>query len=162
DFVVEILLTLSDTRAADHDPRGALAAAERAVKAGPDDPQARVALGAALFDMCRIDDAEKAVALALGRDPKSADAFWLRGRILTSKGDEKGADKAFTRAVALDGERFEMPFRISEDAFAKMAEEVLEDLPAEVREYMQNVALTIEDVPDVADFAKNDPPLSPG
>jgi predicted Zn-dependent protease len=51
DFLGEILLTLSDARASDHDPRGALELSERAAKLSPEDALSRVALGAAQFDM---------------------------------------------------------------------------------------------------------------
>ena len=162
DFLLEVLLTLSDARAADHDPKGALDAAERAAKAAPDDPMARVALGATQFDTCKLDDAEKAVAQAIDRDPRCADAYWLRGRIATAKSDDAAADKAFNRAIQLDGERFQKPFRIAEDGFAKLMEESLEELPAQVKKYLKNVAVTVEDVPDLERLTHTDPPLSPG
>lgn len=162
DFLLEVLLTISDARAADHDPKGALAAAERAAKAAPDDPMARVALGATLFDNCRLSDAEKSVAQAIDRDPRCADAYWLRGRILTAKCDDAGADKAFARAVQLDGDRFQTPFRLAEDAFAKLMEESYEELPEQVRSYLKNVAVAVEDVPDLERLMSSDPPLSPG
>jgi predicted Zn-dependent protease with MMP-like domain len=162
DFLLEVLLTLSDARAADHDPKGALELAERAARIAHDDPMARVALGAALFDMCRIDDAEKAAAQAIDRDPRCADAYWLRGRVLTAKGDHAGADKAFARAVQLDESRFQPPFRIDEDAFAKLMEESLEELPEQVKSYLKNVAIVVEDLPDMERLTANDPPLSPG
>jgi predicted Zn-dependent protease with MMP-like domain len=162
DFVVELLLTLSDARAADHDPKGALELAERAAKAAPDDPMARVALGAALFDMCRLDEADKAVAGAVDRDNRCADAYWLRGRVLTARGDHDAADKAFARAIQIDSERFQKPFRVTEDAFAKLMEESLEELPQQVRDFLKNVAIIVEDVPDVDEMKKLDPPLSPG
>jgi predicted Zn-dependent protease with MMP-like domain/predicted Zn-dependent protease len=162
DFLFEVLLTLSDARAADHDPKGALEVAARAQKASPDDPMARVALGAAQFDVCKIDDAEKSVAQAIDRDPRCADAFWLRGRILTAKGDDAGADVAFARAVKLDHERFQNPFRIAEDGFAKLMEESYDELPAQVKDYLRNVAVTVEDVPPLERLTSSDPPLSPG
>lgn len=162
DFLLEVLLTLSDARAADHDPKGALEVAERAAKAAPDDAMARVALGAAQFDSCHIDDAEKSVAQAIDRDPRCADAFWLRGRILTAKGDDEGADKAFARAVQLDAARFQKPFRLAEDGFAKLMEESYEELPTQVKNYLKNVAVTVEDVPDLSRLTSSDPPLSPG
>lgn len=162
DFRLEVLLTLSDARAADHDPKGALDVAEHAVKRAPDDPMARVALGAALFDTCRLGDAEKAVAQAIDRDPRCADAFWLRGRICTAKGDHAAADKAFARACQLDEERFQQPFRVDEDTFTKLMEESLEELPAPVRKYLKNVAVAVEDLPDLERLTANDPPLSPG
>ena len=161
DFAVEVHLTLSDVRAADHDPRGALAAADLAVKLAPDDAMARVARAAALFDLCQVDEAEKIVAQAVDRDPRNADAWWLRGRIHTIRGHHDKADKAFERAIALDGERFQPPFRIDEDQFAKVIEEAMAELPEVVRGALKNLDVIVEDLPDVAVLMKSDPPLSP-
>ena len=161
DFVVEVYLTLSDVRAASHDPHGALAAADIAVKLAPDDAMARVARAAALFDLCRVDEAEKIVAQAVDRDARNADAWWLRGRIHTIRADHDKADKAFERAVALDAERFQAPFRITEDSFAQIIEEAMAELPEVVRAAMKNVDVIVEDLPNVALLIKSDPPLSP-
>ncbi len=161
DFAVEVWLTLSDVRASDHDPHGALAAADGAVALAPDDAMARVARACALFDLCRVDEAEKIAALAIDRDKNNADAWWLRGRIHTIRKDEEKAEKAFERAVALDGERFQPPHRISEDGFAKVIEEAMGELPEPVKNAMKNVDVIVEDVPDVEVLKKSDPPLSP-
>lgn len=161
DFAVEVWLTLSDVRASDHDPEGALAAADAAVALAPDDAMSRVARACALFDLCRVDEAEKIAAQAIDRDKNNADAWWLRGRIHTVRKDHDKADKAFERAVALDGERFQPPFRISEDGFAKVIEEAMAELPDPVKNAMKNVDVIVEDVPDVAVLAKSAPPLSP-
>lgn len=161
DFAVEVWLTLSDVRASDHDPHGSLAAADAAVALAPDDAMARVARACALFDLCKVDEAEKITAQAIDRDGKNADAWWLRGRIYTLRKDNDKAEKAFARAVALDGERFQPPFRIDEDTFAKVIEEAMEELPEPIQAAMKNVDVIVEDVPDVAVLAKSDPPLSP-
>jgi len=161
DFAVEVWLTLSDVRAADHDPHGALAAADAACKLAPDDAMARVARAAALFDLCRVDEAEKIVAQAIDRDPRSADAWWLRGRIHTTRGDHDKADKAFERAVSVDGERFQPPFRIAEDQFARLIEEAMAELPEPIVKAMKNVDVIVEDLPEVEALKKSDPPLSP-
>ncbi|MCC7108966.1 MAG: metallopeptidase family protein [Deltaproteobacteria bacterium] len=162
DFAVEVWLTLSDARGSDHDPKGALVAAEKAVALAKDDAAARVALGTARFDLCELDDAEKHVGQALDRDPRSADAWWLRGRIHTVRGDHAAADKAFAKAAQLDPVRFAPPFRVDEDSFARLMEESLEELPEQVRSYLKNIAIAVEDVPALEQVAKNDPPLSPG
>ena len=161
DFALEVWLTLSDVRASDHDPAGALHAAEQAVTLAPDDAMARVAKGAALFDLCRVDDAEKLVAQAIDRDPRCADAWWLRGRVHTLRAEHDKADKAFERAISMDAERFAKPFRVSEDSFAKILEEAYEELPEKIRAYLHNVAVIVEDLPDVEALKKCDPPLSP-
>jgi predicted Zn-dependent protease with MMP-like domain len=162
DFALEVLLTLSDCRAADLDPRGALAAADEACALAKDDAMARLARAAALFDLCELDESEKAIAQCIDRDPRLPDAYWLRGRLLTVRGDEAGANKAFAKAVALDEERFHAPHRVSEDAFAELMEASLADLPEVVRKYLKNVAISVQDVPELARMKSNDPPLSPG
>lgn len=162
ELELELLLILSDCRAADHDPYGALEAADAAVERDRDDATARLARAAALFDLARFDEAEKAVGQALDRDPRLADAYWLRGRLRTALGDDEGADKAFERAVGLDPDRFSPPHRISEDEFVALMEEALEDLPEPVQRYLKNVAIAVEDLPPLERLQENDPPLSPG
>lgn len=162
DFELELLLTLSDCRAADLDPRGALEAAEAAVALDRQDAVARLALGAALFDLWRFDDADKAVSQALDREPRLADGHWLRGRILTAKGDEDGAERAFNKAISYDPERFSAPRRCTEDEFVAMMEEALEELPDPVQDYLKNVAISVESTPPPARLQENEPPLSPG
>jgi predicted Zn-dependent protease with MMP-like domain len=161
-YKLELLLTLADCRAADHDPRGALAAAEAAHALDKTDPAALLAVASAKFDLCELDEAERLIARAIDQDAHFADAFWLRGRILTSKGDDKGAERAFDRAVLIDRERFSPPVRIDEDAFVKLMEQSLSELPEKVRSYLKNVAVAVEDIPPVARLKESDPPLSPG
>jgi phytoene dehydrogenase-like protein/tetratricopeptide (TPR) repeat protein len=162
DFHVEVLLTLSDVRAADHDPEGALQAADEAVEKDKDDAMARLARASALFDLCRLDEAEKVLGQAIDRDSRLADAYWLRGRLLTVRGQPDDADKAFQRAVALDPERFRPPYRVAEDAFVQVMEKALEELPEPVRKYLKNVSVAVEDVPGMERLTASQPALSPG
>lgn len=161
-FHVELLLTLADCRAADHDPAGAREAAKAALDKDKDDPASMLALASAEFDLCEIDEALKLVARAIERDPHFADAFWLRGRILTAQGDNAGAERAFDRAVLIDRERFSPPVRVDEDNFVRIMEQSLEDLPEKVRSYLKNVAIAVEDVPAIDRLKESSPPLSPG
>lgn len=162
ELLLDVLLSLSDCRAADHDPMGALDAAEEAVELMPADAQARLARAAALFDLCRLDEASKAIAQALDREPRMADAYWLRGRLLTVQGDEAGAKRALERAVNLEPERFFVPTDVSEDEFVRIMEESLDDLPEQVSSYLKNVAIAVEDLPNMERLRLSDPPLSPG
>lgn len=162
DFHIDLLLTLSDCRGADLDPRGALAAAEEAMKLDADDPQARICVASARFDLGQLDEAEQLVAQAIDRDPRLPDAYWLRGRVLTLKGDDEGADRAFERACLIDPDRFSAPVRMDEDAFARAMEESLKELPEKVQTYLSNVAIAVEDTPPLDRLQQSDPPLSPG
>jgi predicted Zn-dependent protease with MMP-like domain/predicted negative regulator of RcsB-dependent stress response len=161
DFALEVWLTLADVRGADHDPVGALAAADVAVSLDKDDPMTRVARASALFDLGRLDEASAEVAKAIDKDPRCADAWWLRGRLATVKGDHAAADKAFEKAVSYDGDRFQPPFRIDEDAFAAVLEAAMAELPDVIRNAMKNVSVIVQDLPDLEVLQKSDPPLSP-
>jgi predicted Zn-dependent protease with MMP-like domain len=162
DFHIDLLLTLSDCRGADLDPRGALEAAIEASKLDPEDPQARICVASARFDLGNLDEAEQLVAQAIDRDPRLPDAYWLRGRILTLKHDDEGADRAFERACLIDPDRFSAPVRMDEDRFAKAMEESLRELPQKVQDYLSNVAIAVEDTPPLDRLQQSDPPLSPG
>jgi predicted Zn-dependent protease with MMP-like domain len=161
DFALEIWLTLADVRGADHDPAGALAAADVAVSLDKDDPMTRVARASALFDLGRLDESTAEVAKAIDKDPRCADAWWLRGRLATVKGEYTAADKAFEKAVSYDSDRFQPPFRIEEDAFASVLEAAMGELPEVVRNAMKNVSVIVQDLPDLDVLKKSDPPLSP-
>lgn len=161
DFALEVWLTLADVRGADHDPQGALVAADVAVSLDKDDPMGRVARASALFDLVRLDDATAEIAKAIDKDSRCADAWWLRGRLATIKGDDVAADKAFTRAISYDGERFQPPFRISEDEFAKVLEAAIAELPEVVAAAMKNVSVIVEDLPNLDMLKQRDPPMSP-
>ncbi len=161
DFALEVWLTLADVRGADHDPEGALAAADTALELDKQDPMVRVARASALFDLCRLDDASKEIAKAIDLDPRSADAWWLRGRLLTVQAKHDDADKAFAKAISYDGERFQAPTRISEDDFAGVIEAAMAELPQVVKDALKNVSVIVEDIPDIEVLIKSAPPLSP-
>ena len=161
DFALEVWLTLADVRGADHDPVGALAAADVALSLDKDDPMTRVARASALFDLCRLEEATGEVAKAIDKDPRCADAWWLRGRLATVTGDHAAADKAFARSVSFDGDRFQPPFRIDEDAFAGVIEAAMAELPEVIKGAMKNVSVIVQDLPELEILKKSDPPLSP-
>jgi predicted Zn-dependent protease with MMP-like domain/predicted negative regulator of RcsB-dependent stress response len=161
EFAVELWLSLADVRGADHDPRAALTAAQKAVELDPEDAIARVTKGACLFDLCEVDEAEKLAAQAIDLDSRCADGYWLRGRVLSARGQHDEADKSFSRAVKLDSDRFQAPYRLSEDAFAEHLERAIEELPEKLRAHMKNVSVIVQDLPDMESLRSADPPLSP-
>jgi predicted Zn-dependent protease with MMP-like domain len=162
DLLVGVLLLLAEARGAMREPRAALDAARRAVEVAPDSPEVRVALADARFDLCDLRGARDEVRQALELDPKCADAHWALGRIETASRDMAAADAAFEKAVRLDPERFFRPTRVTETELVALVEEGLAELPEAVRDFMKNVAITVEDVPAMERLTDQDPPLSPG
>lgn len=162
EFLVDVLVLLSEARSAGRDPRGALAIAERARELDREDPATHLSVATARFDLCDLEGARRDLEAAMRLDRRLADGFWLLGRIETAEGREAEADKAFRRAVQIDPESYSPPTRVTEDELAAIVEEGLEELPDKVRDYLENVAVAIEDSPDLDRLRENDPPLSPG
>ncbi len=161
-FAGDVWMALAEARHVMYETRAALAAAEQAVKAVPESAEARLVKAGILFDLGQLDDSEKVLAQALDRDGRLAEAYGLRGRVLTVKQDHAAADKAFARAHALAPDVFPLPVRMDEDTFVAHMEKTIERLPPAVRDYLNNIAIMVEDVPDVATFCEGDEPLSPG
>lgn len=162
ELLVDALLLLAETCGALHDPEGALRAAERAATLDAEYAGAQVALASARFDMCDLDGAGAAARRALEIDPETAEAHWALGRLATARGDQAAAAAAFAAASKLDPDHFAPPVRVSEDELERLVEEGLAELPAEVRAFMKNIAIVIEDTPTLERLTGQDPPLSPG
>jgi predicted Zn-dependent protease with MMP-like domain len=162
ELQVDVLMLLAETLGALHDPRGALDAAERAVALDETYPGTQVALASARFDLCDLDGARAAARHALELDPDSAEAHWALGRLESARGDVAAADKEFAAATKLDPEHFTPPTRVTEGELSRLVEEGLAELPVEVRDFMKNIAIVIEDTPALERLTDQDPPLSPG
>ncbi|MDQ6709735.1 MAG: metallopeptidase family protein [Candidatus Dormibacteraeota bacterium] len=84
-------------------------------------------------------------ALAMAEDP----ATWhLLGRIQTWLGSPRATD-AFRRAARLDPDRFSLPFRVSREQFAALADEAFAAIPAEFRARMDNTLVVVDDLPEL-------------
>jgi tetratricopeptide (TPR) repeat protein len=78
-----------------------------AVRLVPDDPSLRVALCEELIAAGDLDAAEQEITVLLERWPGDPDAWLVRGRLRSRRGDTAGAALAYEQAMALepDGER---------------------------------------------------------
>ncbi|GAC1484774.1 MAG: hypothetical protein PVSMB9_10660 [Candidatus Dormibacteria bacterium] len=59
------------------------------------------------------------------------------------------ATMAFARAAMLDPDAFLIPFRVSRDRFAALAEEAFAAIPEQFRARMDNTMVVIDDLPDL-------------
>ena len=160
-FKLELLLALSDCRAALSDAYGALELAIEAAKMAPDDAHAQITLANAHFDLCEIDDAEAVLKKALNIESDLPDAFYLQARMLTSQNKHDEADELFQKANALAGERFALPFRRSAADFEKDIEGAFSQMPKGLAAYLKKTSLSVRDLPELGALKENDPPLSP-
>jgi predicted Zn-dependent protease with MMP-like domain/Flp pilus assembly protein TadD len=144
------------------DARDALARLDAARASLPGDLDVRLERGAALFELCRFEDAAAQYREAIGVAPDEPAAHHGLGLALERLGDAREAERRFARARDLAPEAYLPPVEIPPDEFERVVEDALAGLPEPVRRYLSNVAIAVEDLPTADELAASDPPLSPG
>lgn len=157
----EALVDEAATLLDEGDARGALQRAEAALEACPGHLDALLERGLALFELCRFDEAKSQLLEVLRRSPDEAWAHHTLGLIAERRGEAAEAARRLTRASRLVPEEFPRATPLSAEAFDAAVEDALAALPAQLRDYLSNVAITVEDIPMEEDLRDADPPLSP-
>jgi predicted Zn-dependent protease with MMP-like domain/Tfp pilus assembly protein PilF len=119
-------------------------------------------LAGALFDQLRFDDARVAALRAIRSDPHNPEAAAVRGMLRERRGDHRGAARDFLRAARLDPDGFPPPEPLSDAMITAVVEEAKRDLHPSVRNYLDQVAFVVEEVPSEALCREFDPPALPG
>jgi predicted Zn-dependent protease with MMP-like domain len=139
----------------------ALAALDEALRLAPGHLDALLERADALFQLCRFDAAlASAQAIADGA-PREARAQQLLGLLAERSGDAKEAERAFSRARKLDPEAYPKHPVLSKKEFDAAVERALAEIPEQVRRYLSNVPITVEELPSDEDLLDSDPPLPP-
>jgi predicted Zn-dependent protease with MMP-like domain/Flp pilus assembly protein TadD len=117
--------------------------------------------GIALYELSRLDDARKALLRAERLEPEEPWIHHHLGLVAERGGDDEEARRRFARARKLAPDEFPKAIALSPAAFDQAVEDALAKLPDQVRRYLANVAITVEDLPSDDDLLAADPPLSP-
>jgi predicted Zn-dependent protease with MMP-like domain/Flp pilus assembly protein TadD len=117
--------------------------------------------GFALYELCRFDEAREALLRAEAADPEDPWAQHTLGLVAERLADAEEARRRFGRARKLAPDEFPKPIALSHAAFDAAVEDALRAVPEQVRSYLANVAVTVEDLPSRDDLLASDPPLSP-
>ena len=140
----------------------ALASVEAALRIlEDDDEEALLERAILLFELCRFDEAKVKLQELVEQDEELAPPHHYLGLIAERRGDAPGAEKLFALARSLEPDDFPAPVRIPQSEFDGVIEEAMISLPPRVREYLGNVAVTVEEIPREEDLRASDPPLSP-
>jgi predicted Zn-dependent protease with MMP-like domain/Flp pilus assembly protein TadD len=142
-------------------PDEGLARLEVAARALPDAAAVHLDRGVALYELCRWDEAREALLRAESEEPDDAWTEHQLGLVAERRGDAKEARRRFDRARKLAPDDFPRPIALSRAAFDAAVEEAFARLPEQVRRYLANVAITVEDLPSEDDLRAAEPPLSP-
>jgi predicted Zn-dependent protease with MMP-like domain len=94
-------------------------------------------------------------------DPDLSAGHHIAGLLAERQGRLDDADAAFARATRLDPESFPRPVRLDHATFARHLAEAIDRLPSPFREALDEVAVTVEPVPDERILLDADPPLDP-
>lgn len=143
------------------EPARALAAAKKAQALFPEDPDVRVNMAMALFELCRFEEARVELEAALRDDPDNAWALHHYGLVHDHLGLRTQADALLQKAHELDPETCPAQVKVSAKAFEKTLEKAIASLPDKVRNYIKNVVVLVEDLPVPEELLLGDPPLSP-
>lgn len=127
----------------------------------PDHAACWSSLALTAFELLRFDEAAGAAARAIRADPHDADAWWVRGLVRQWRGDQIGARRAELHANWLDPTGFPLPPTLSDEDVDTLVADALRFMPEEVRNYLADVAIILEEVPSAEACSWYDPPASP-
>jgi predicted Zn-dependent protease with MMP-like domain len=161
ELAARLALAEGQARLALGDSRTALERIALAVRAFPDDLDVRFEEANALYELTRFEEAADLLERILHEDPEDPGSHWLLGLCLERLGRAAGAERHLARARELASEDFPEAVSLSPDAFEAVVEDALAELPEPVRRYLGNVAVTVEDLPEVEELLLSDPPHSP-
>jgi predicted Zn-dependent protease with MMP-like domain/Flp pilus assembly protein TadD len=141
--------------------REALSRIDAGLLARRDDLDLQAERGLILFELGRFEEARVQLREVLRNDAKDPWALHTLGLIAEREGDEREAERRFADARKLAPDEFPGPVELSPEAFDAAIEDALASLPDQVRAYLSNVAITVEDLPAEDDLLASEPPLSP-
>lgn len=143
------------------DVGGTREAAEAAGRFGvSEEPMRQWYLAAASHYEWDFGSARDQLDMLLAREPDFAEAWYLLAQVSEMQGDDVMARRGYTRAHDLDPDRFAMPRRVDEDLVHSAVEQAREELPAEFRKVLHELAVVVRPLPD-EDLARNEDPDGP-
>lgn len=134
----------------------ALAAFEQVLSLDPEHTEAQLERAIALFELGRLDPAERSFRELARAFPDDAWSQHYLGLIAERRGQDP--EPCFARARRLDPDEFPPPVRLSAEAFDRAVEEALDALPAHAKPHLDNVIVTAQPLPSDEDLAEG---LSP-
>lgn len=93
----------------------------------------------------------------LAREPDFAEAWYLLAQVSEMQDDEVMARRGYARAHDLDPDRFSMPRRVDDEVITAAVEQARQELPDEFRKVLDQLAVTVRQLPD-EELARNEDP----
>lgn len=135
----------------------ALAALDAALALDPENGEAQLERAMALFELHRLDEAERALRSVAREWPEEAWAWHYLGLVVERRGQDPAPH--FAKARALDAEAFPAPQHLSAADFDAAVARALEQLPAHAKAHLGNVVLDVQQLPGDEDVKEGVSPL---
>ncbi len=116
---------------------------------------------AAAYDMVRFADAKLDAERAVAIHAAFPHGFDLLSRVLEHLGDLEGSRRAAGQARTLDPEAFPLPLEVEAAEFDKLVERAVQELPAKIREKLEDIPVLVQDLPTAEMLTEEDPALTP-
>jgi len=133
-----------------------------AIKVAPHHSSSWSGLANVLFDQLRFEESRSASLRAIRIDDANPEAFHLRGLLRERRGDFFGAARDFRRATLLDPGAYPLPVPLDDGTVEAVVEEAVRAMHPSIRDYLQQVAILLDEVPDDELLRQWDPPAPPG
>lgn len=127
---------------------GALFLLKRAIQTNGEVGVYRAFEGQILFEMGRFQDSEERLERARVLDPDGAHTLYHLALVYEHRERRDEADGLFVKAAQLSPDQYPLPVRLDTGEFKAVAESALLSLPAEIRSYVKNCPILIEELPD--------------
>jgi predicted Zn-dependent protease with MMP-like domain len=132
----------------------------RATTISPEHAPSWCSLGTILFDQLRFADAQACIQRAIRLDPELPEGYWGRALLRERRGDHRGSRRDFLRANLIDS-RYHLPVLLDDETVEEVVEEALRELNGAIGNYLENVPIILEEVPDEDICRQWDPPMPP-
>jgi predicted Zn-dependent protease with MMP-like domain len=145
----------------DNDIEGAMRYYRQTHETDPGRIDALVALGVALFHLCRFGAARTYLEISSAEDPEAGEAWYYLAILALRSGNASLARALFERANEKEPDRWLVPRFLDEDEIQKLVEDIYARFPEEIQDVLGNVAIVLEDLPSEELLLCCDPPLDP-
>jgi predicted Zn-dependent protease with MMP-like domain/Flp pilus assembly protein TadD len=126
---------------------GALFLLRRAIQTHSEVPVYRSFEGQILFEFGHFERARRSLEQALALEPDSAHSLYHLALVAEHLGDHEKAEELFVRADEAAPDQYPAPVRMEPGNFQQVAEQAVRSLPANIRRYIANCSILVEELP---------------
>jgi tetratricopeptide (TPR) repeat protein len=130
----------------------------------PEDDEAAVTVGRALFELTRFDEARSVLEPLAGKEPRDAEGlYWLGLSLERIEGQARVAARYLREASLLDPQRYPPPVDADDALVQRLVAEEIAALPSREGNLLRQslVPVLVRPLPELEDLRAEEPPLSP-